>query len=1173
MSGKGSDSPRQMLEGLKDKYKFNTLPLPRKHRNKHRNSGSSEAPTTERVTRKKSFVDMAKRKISRGNKESPPANTETPKKAGVDKDVDKLKGSEKAVLTALKWFLDVVQKETLIMLPGSTTKVLQEIMELNTTLSSCLKQEESSALSSRHNQVYQSLANLIHWADKIVLYGQSAMDKSQGSEVTNAVQNGIRELVKLSIEKLQLQDRNRNELGGGSIGAGGRQSPAPSLDASQKGQGSLSSSSSSPVSPHGSPKALNNCNANRRPSDSSESTISEQRPLSPHEQEVLQKSPITPFSNVDFGQHIADPSSAPPKPPLPPQRTYLTSDLSVPPLPRKEREKPKRSSLYDNASDDGSYPVTIVNNNTHLSRSFSGSSMSVTSGHSDLSNTSSQSRPDSMHSTQLSSATADDWSSTTTGESFDMSRLSIISGISGHSDGVLISPAHHGQRGYSYTATEMIHTYTQETRLVNGSLATRRRASSGSEGTPPPPLPMKQKPRTVRQLSAYENLAPEDADALSRKLQEEVFVSDAPPPDVVACATSKGIAKFTSSGDIDLRQDSDGPPPLPPKTNKHINTYLDLVGGYNTDGMELSFQQSSISTNMLSYAGCTSQQEYLRTREEFFQASYRLEAPCAREPTSPCHACSMAQGYVHQERIEVRPGGVGVGSGGMVGATSHGQAIDKGYETASLGYETMSQGSHDSDELPPAIPPKRKDSAQQSSDVHRSRHYTNPERPLSPMYDLKKKSESMIENSNQERTHNISQLPALARKPSEAESEVEESFSESGILDMLDVTELLSYSTEEEGNPIKGGPVDALLVYAADADRKDLVYYEAFLTTYRMFISSRDLLNKLLYRYKKFRHKTDMKSRRANRNAFFLLLRVAGDLIGQTEDDILKMLMDLVFQLLCDGELMLAKILRDKVLTKIENNKKAQRSNGKLLWDVGISIVRPSINDITSQEIAEQMTIQDSDLFQKIEIPEVLMWAKEQSEELSPNLTIFTEHFNKMSYWVRSLILQEPKAQDREKLLIKFIKVMKHLRKLNNFNSYLAVLSALDSAPVRRLEWQRQTVEGLKEYCTLIDSSSSFRCYRAALAEAEPPCIPYLGLILQDITFVHIGNPEELPDNGGVNFVKCWQYFSILDSMRRFKQHHYDTLKKDERVLAVFNDFSEYLDEEAMWQLSKVIKP
>ena len=45
------------------------------------------------------------------------------------------------------------------------------------------------------------------------------------------------------------------------------------------------------------------------------------------------------------------------------------------------------------------------------------------------------------------------------------------------------------------------------------------------------------------------------------------------------------------------------------------------------------------------------------------------------------------------------------------------------------------------------------------------------------------------------------------------------------------------------------------------------------------------------------------------------------------------------------------------------------------------------------------MTLLDAELFLKIEIPEVLIWAQEQNEERSPNLTKFTEHFNKMSYW------------------------------------------------------------------------------------------------------------------------------------------------------------------------------
>ncbi|MCI4380639.1 hypothetical protein PGIGA_G00242380 [Pangasianodon gigas] len=294
------------------------------------------------------------------------------------------------------------------------------------------------------------------------------------------------------------------------------------------------------------------------------------------------------------------------------------------------------------------------------------------------------------------------------------------------------------------------------------------------------------------------------------------------------------------------------------------------------------------------------------------------------------------------------------------------------------------------------------------------------------------------------------------------------------------------------------------------------------------------------------------------------------NLVELTED-ILKHLMDLVVSLVCSGELSLARILRKNILDKVEQKKLLSYTNSLKTLAARSVAARPgTLHDFRSHEIADQLTLLDAELFYKIEIPEVLLWAKEQNEEKSPNLTQFTEHFNNMSYWVRSIIIQQEKAQDREKLLLKFIKIMKHLRKLNNFNSYLAILSALDSAPIRRLEWQKQTSEGLEEYCTLIDSSSSFRAYRAALADVEPPCIPYLGLILQDLTFVHLGNPDFIERK--VNFSKRWQQFNILDSMRRFQQVHYD-LKHNEDIVSFFNDFSDHLAEEALWELSLKIKP
>ncbi|XP_033923439.1 rap guanine nucleotide exchange factor 1 isoform X2 [Melopsittacus undulatus] len=405
-------------------------------------------------------------------------------------------------------------------------------------------------------------------------------------------------------------------------------------------------------------------------------------------------------------------------------------------------------------------------------------------------------------------------------------------------------------------------------------------------------------------------------------------------------------------------------------------------------------------------------------------------------------------------------------------------------------------------------------------------------------------------------------------------SQLEEEVDELSLIDHSEIMARLTLKQEgDDGPDVRGGSGDILLVHATETDRKDLVLYcEAFLTTYRTFITPEELIKKLQYRYEKFCHFPDTFKKRVSKNTFFVLVRVVDELcLVELTEEILKLLMDLVFRLVCNGELSLARVLRKNILDKVDQKKMLSYTNSiKPLAARGVAARPGTLHDFHSHEIAEQLTLLDAELFYKIEIPEVLLWAKEQNEEKSPNLTQFTEHFNNMSYWVRSIIMLQEKAQDRERLLLKFIKIMKHLRKLNNFNSYLAILSALDSAPIRRLEWQKQTSEGLAEYCTLIDSSSSFRAYRAALADVEPPCIPYLGLILQDLTFVHLGNPDYIDSK--VNFSKRWQQFNILDSMRCFQQVHYD-IKRNDDIVSFFNDFSDHLAEEALWELSLKIKP
>nr|XP_036231987.1 guanine nucleotide-releasing factor 2 isoform X10 [Bactrocera oleae] len=391
------------------------------------------------------------------------------------------------------------------------------------------------------------------------------------------------------------------------------------------------------------------------------------------------------------------------------------------------------------------------------------------------------------------------------------------------------------------------------------------------------------------------------------------------------------------------------------------------------------------------------------------------------------------------------------------------------------------------------------------------------------------------------------------------------------MLEEIDVTKYLVLKRKDEDGPdVKGGYVDALIVHASRV-QNDNAFIDAFITTFRTFIQPIDVIEKLTHRYTIFFCCQNDQKQRVARETFSLLMRVVDGLTSMDlTDQLLALLVEFNYQLVCAGQLYLAKTLRSIFVEKVTLYREQRLPPPKA--DMHITVTnQPSLLDLKSVEIAEQMTLLDADLFQKIEIPEVLLFAKEQSEERSPNLNKFTEHFNNMSFWARSKILTLGDAKEREKHVIKFIKIMKYLRKMNNYNSYLALLSALDSAPIRRLEWPKTITQDIKEYCLLIDSSSSFRAYRTTLAATSPPCIPYIGLVLQDLTFVHVGNPDYLKE-GVVNFSKRWQQYHLIENMKRFKKCDYN-FRRNERIIRFFDNFEYELGEEEMWQISESIKP
>ncbi|XP_062290153.1 rap guanine nucleotide exchange factor 1b isoform X3 [Scomber scombrus] len=1021
-----------------------------------------------------------------------PAAKSTEKPA--NKKVSRLEEHEKEVVSALRYFKTivdkmVVEKKVLEMLPGSASKVLEAILPLVQVEA---RIQHSSALSSCHNRVYQSLANLIRWADQVMLDGIDLEDKENVASVTSvikAVLDGVKELVKLTIEK--------------------QEQPSPTTP-----------------------------NKPALPATTSESAPSEM-PLIEREPEVSNKTAPAAVP-AEAASDIPDEDVAPPKPPLPEAKmAELSPPPALPPKKRQSAPSPTRVAVVAPMSRGSSLPCSVHRQQQDyeqefLQRRFSGGSQSYGGDSPRLSPCSSMGKL-SKSDEQLSSMEQDSGqcSRNTSCETLDNTEnydpdydflhqdLSVGENLppipvggclsplpESHSESSSPVPGQHPshprfsapppQQPPEYWTPQPNQTNPLQPSRVSAPPALPQKKRRSTQTTP---VPEGSRVLYERYPSQYDNLSEEE---LHPTPPFPLFTPISPMPQ-----TNGGVfvAQYMASENADVPA---SPPPLPEKKSRHILQYMQFVEDYSEPQPSVFYQMPQ-------------SESIYEQRNKRFQEVY---------------------------------------------------GFNDSFSSTDSVHEPL---------LPPALPPKQRQLSESANDEGGEGEYVNlysssqanGELPLSLRETIAADDVLQDPTPQMPSTNSKEALDKERRqKSTESAGSDEEDVDELSLIDHKEIMSRITLKQENDDGPdVRAGSGDILLVHATETDRKDLVLYcEAFLTTYRTFITPEDLIKKLHYRYTRFCHSPDTFKKRVSKNTFFVLVRVVDELcLVELTEDILKQLMDLVFTLVCNGELSLARVLRKNILDKVEQKKLLRYTNSlKPLAARGVSARPGTLHDFRSHEIADQLTLLDAELFYKIEIPEVLLWAKEQNEEKSPNLTQFTEHFNNMSYWVRSLIIQQEKAQDREKLLLKFIKIMKHLRKLNNFNSYLAILSALDSAPIRRLEWQKQTSEGLEEYCTLIDSSSSFRAYRAALAEVEPPCIPYLGLILQDLTFVHLGNPDLI--DGKVNFSKRWQQFNILDSMRRFQQVHYE-LKRNEDIVSFFNDFSDHLAEEALWELSLKIKP
>jgi len=175
-----------------------------------------------------------------------------------------------------------------------------------------------------------------------------------------------------------------------------------------------------------------------------------------------------------------------------------------------------------------------------------------------------------------------------------------------------------------------------------------------------------------------------------------------------------------------------------------------------------------------------------------------------------------------------------------------------------------------------------------------------------------------------------------------------------------------------------------------------------------------------------------------------------------------------------------------------------------------------------------------------------------------------------VSSWVATEVVKVEQLKQRAQVLSKFIEIAEKCRSYNNFNAVMEVISGLQSSSVYRLRqtWglisnkQKDLCEQLKD---LLVRQGNFSKFRKHLKTCNPPCIPYLGVYLTDLTFIEDGNRNQL-EGGLINFMKRRRLASVIGDIQQYQLKPYNL-----EAVPIIQDFLqnlEILDEDQTYKLS-----
>ncbi|TPX55448.1 hypothetical protein PhCBS80983_g05300 [Powellomyces hirtus] len=220
---------------------------------------------------------------------------------------------------------------------------------------------------------------------------------------------------------------------------------------------------------------------------------------------------------------------------------------------------------------------------------------------------------------------------------------------------------------------------------------------------------------------------------------------------------------------------------------------------------------------------------------------------------------------------------------------------------------------------------------------------------------------------------------------------------------------------------------------------------------------------------------------------------------------------------------------------------------GKSKVSEGSEEIKLKLLDFEPLELARQLTLMEFELFKAIRSREYLdlAWMKETKETEAPNILRMTRWSNHVVQWiVTEIVSVKDTVKSRAAAFERVVMLGQALSKLRNFNGVKEIVAALQTASVYRLKKTKEAI-GSKymrtydELVRLVSSELNYKNMRAKIRDADPPLIPFPGLYQGDLVFLDTCQKNKLEGGSLINYHKLESIARSLMELEAYQQVSY----------------------------------